>query len=73
MDKVAIIVYDMSVSMLQGRFEPILKYKLHAPSVWGRQNVKFHDSVYMTPFSRTQMNSFAMVYVHGDVYLYDIR
>ena len=60
MAKVALMVYDMSVSMLQGGFEPILKYKLRAPPDWGRGNVKFHDSVYTTPFSRTQTHSFSI-------------
>ena len=59
--KVALIVHNMSVSMLQGGFEPILKYKLRAPSDWGRWNVKFHDSMYTTPFSRTQTNALSMV------------
>ena len=36
----------MRVSVLKGGFEQILKYKLRAPSDWGMQNVKFHDSVY---------------------------
>ena len=44
----------MRVSVLQGGFEPILKYKLRAPSDWGMQNVKFQGSVYTTQFSRTQ-------------------
>ena len=58
MVKIALVVYDMRVSVLQCEFEPILKYKLRAPSDWGMQNVKFHDSVYTTPFSRTQTKSF---------------
>ena len=71
MVKVALIVDDMSVSMLQGGFEPILKQKLRAPSDWGRQNIKYHDSVYTTPFSHRQTNPFLMVYLHDNVYLYD--
>ena len=69
--KIALVVYDMRVSVLQGGFEPILKYKLHAPSDWGMQNVKFHESVYTTPFSRTQTKSFLMIYLRDNWYLYD--
>ena len=69
--KIALVVYDMRVSVLQGGFEPILKYKLRAPSDWGMQNVKFHDSVYTTPFSRTQTKSFLMIYLRDNWYLYD--
>ena len=46
MAKVALFIYDMHVSTLQGGFEPILKSKLRAPSDWGVQIVKFHYSVH---------------------------
>ena len=32
------------------------------------QNVKFHDSVYTTPFIRMQTKSFVMVYLHDNWY-----
>ena len=35
------------------------------------QNVKFHASVCVTPFSRTQTISFLMVYLDDNWYLYD--
>ena len=69
---VLLVVYDMRIPVLQGGFEPMnFKIKLRAPSDWGMQNVKFHDSVYTTPFSRTQTKSFLMIYLHDNWYLYD--
>ena len=39
--------------------------------IGGKRNVKFHDTVYTTPFGGTHMNSFLMVYLYDNVNLYD--
>ena len=61
----------MRVPMVRGGFGLILSYKIHAPSVWGWQNVQFHETVWTKTFSRTQTNLLSMVYLHDNLYLYD--
>ena len=58
-------------SMVRGGFGLILSYKFRALSVWGWENVQFHETVWTKPFSRTQTNSLSMVYLHDNLYLYD--